>query len=986
MGNLTDAAEGATSSITKAIEDTSSQVTNSIDNTAKSVTSTIDNTAKRISGTAEDFNKRAESAADDANKAAEALKDNIDATAKNAADASNKAISDMKDKADEASTGIKSQVDKTKDDIQKTGKALTDSVKNSTEKAAAAAKETADKARSDADELADLVKGVAEAKAAQLKGAAEETAGQVKSTGESMKKEAENKFNEAKNKAEDATSQAKQAAEDAVAQAKSTGDSLKREAEDKAGKVRSSAESTIGSVQSNISNKAAAAKSQAEHARAEIEATALEAKKKAESTFADAKGNVEKKAEDLKSTSESIIGDAKNSAQGVADSINQSVTDTTGKITSEGESTKDSLSDVLDNTAGALKGAALNVTDTLKTTVTTAVGGAVNAAADVAKKTVTEVSGSVNKAAQGVTSSLTGAVHTVSGSVQEAAGAAVGGLLGKATSFTGALTQGAQDISKAANKFTIGNEERSTFTVCKEDEMKDGEMKVFKLCDEGSVLLVKEDGTFSALGTKCSHYGAPLAKGVLHNGKIRCPWHGACFNTKTGDIEESPGLDSIPCYEVLVEDGEVKVLASSDVLKNNMRIKPMCQKESSDCRTFVIIGGGGAGQACADTLRQEGFTGRLVVLCKELDLPYDRPKLSKALTSTGKDIALRSEEFFHSCEIEMLLDNEAVSLDTSNKTISCGDGSKICYDSLLIATGGSPILLDCPGSDLENVCYLRTPADANKISSEARDKNAVVIGTSFIGMEVAAYLHGKAKSVVVIGRSKTPFINVFGEIVGERLKQLFTDKGIKFELETEVEELLGENGKLKSVVLKNGETLDADICIVGIGVRPATGFLVDSGIKLSNRNLIEVDKHLKTSVDGVYAAGDIVQFPLLVFSGESANIGHWQMAQTHGRTAAFNMLGKTKPLHTVPFFWTAMFGKSLRYAGYGSGVDDFIIDGDVEAMKFVLYCCKGDKVAAVAAMGMDPVASQFASYVAEGGVLKKSEIQSNPNSWLSAMP
>ncbi|XP_033123203.1 apoptosis-inducing factor 3-like [Anneissia japonica] len=516
--------------------------------------------------------------------------------------------------------------------------------------------------------------------------------------------------------------------------------------------------------------------------------------------------------------------------------------------------------------------------------------------------------------------------------------------------------------------------------VCKVDDMKDGEMREVAV-GSGKALLIREHGEFSAIGHKCSHYGAPLIKGVLCNGRVRCPWHGACFNSKTGDIEESPGLDSVPMFEVRVEGDDVIVCSKGKEFDSYKRIKSMsCQSPDEDNK-ILIIGGGAAAITCAEILRQEGFKGQLVMATKEGHVPYDRPKLSKALDTTADALALRKADFFSVYDIDVKTSMEAVSVDTMLNSVKFQNGESLVYDTLVVATGGKPRVLSIPGADLENVCLLRTPEDGNHIVNNARDKNVVIIGASFIGVEVAAYLANKASSVTVIGRSSVPYESSLGKTIGGALQKLCEEKNVKFIMNSAVSELKGEEGKLTEVVLKDGQILPADVCVAGIGVTPSTEFLKDSGVALNDWNAVVVDKTMKTNKQNIYAAGDIVEFPLSIANDAKVNIGHWQMAHAHGRTAALNILEQETEVNSVPYFWTQLFGKSLRFAGYSVGADDVIIDGNMEELKFVAYYTKGDCVVAAASMNCDPVVSQFAEFLMSGKDLLKSEIQSDPSCW-----
>lgn len=222
--------------------------------------------------------------------------------------------------------------------------------------------------------------------------------------------------------------------------------------------------------------------------------------------------------------------------------------------------------------------------------------------------------------------------------------------------------------------------------VCKEDEVKENEMETFDLGDS-KVLLVKQNGKISAIGTKCSHNDAPLVTGALGEGRVRCPWHGACFNISTGDIEDFPGMDSIPCYKVRIEKGQVIVRAKKSELKSNKRTLPMVKRDMNDTRVFVVIGGGPSGATCAETLRVEGFTGRIILLCNEDFLPYDRVKLTK--TFDAKPVLLRSQQFYDDNRIEVTCGVAATSLNTQDKIIETCKVDSIKYDKVFIATGSS---------------------------------------------------------------------------------------------------------------------------------------------------------------------------------------------------------------------------------------------------------------------------------------------------------
>ncbi|XP_069802371.1 apoptosis-inducing factor 3-like isoform X1 [Dendropsophus ebraccatus] len=519
----------------------------------------------------------------------------------------------------------------------------------------------------------------------------------------------------------------------------------------------------------------------------------------------------------------------------------------------------------------------------------------------------------------------------------------------------------------------MNGHEMITQELCKETDLQDGEMREFEVQGQ-SVLLVRNNGVFSAVGNKCSHYGAPLSKGVLVGDRVRCPWHGACFNVRNGDIEEFPGLDSLPCFKVTVENGSVCIVTSKKALESTKRVKSMSSQSAGNRSTVVIIGTGPAALVCAETLRQEGYTGRIVMVTKEKDFPYDRTKLSKAMNAKAVEIYLRPVEFYKQYDIEVLTEKEAVCVNTNDARVKFKDGSFLQYSQLLIATGSRPRDLKCPGSTLQNVFYLRSPGDANAISEAATGKNVVIMGSSFIGMEVAAFLSDKASSVSVIGKSDVPFQAVLGTQIGEVAMKLLKERGVNFYMRTEAREIRGSDGQVKEVLLRNGTQLPADVVVAGIGVMPVSNFLKGSNVAVDTKGAIYVDQFMRTSVPDVFAAGDVVSFPLAMMDGHRANIGHWQMAHSHGRIAALNMLNKQVPVKSVPFFWTSLLGKSIRYAGFGEGYTEIVMKGTLEELKFLSFYLKDDNVVAVSSMNFDPIVSQVAEIIFSDKRITKKDV------------
>lgn len=520
--------------------------------------------------------------------------------------------------------------------------------------------------------------------------------------------------------------------------------------------------------------------------------------------------------------------------------------------------------------------------------------------------------------------------------------------------------------------------------VCNDSDIQDNEMKQLNFDEDSKILLIKQNGKLSAIGNKCSHYGAPLHTGSLSDGRVRCPWHGACFNIETGDIEDFPGLDSIPCYKVRVEkNGQVKVQAKKSALDKNKRVKDMVRRDESNDQTFVVVGGGPSAGVCVETLRQEGFTGRIVMICKENTQPYDRVKVSKTLETDVSKMQFRSLDFYNEHSIEIMLGVEATKLDASSKTVTCSNGYAIKFDKLFIATGSKAIKVPITGAELENVFTVRDHADALAISSLiTKDLDVVCLGSSFVALEAAAALVKKVKSVTVIGRENVPLKPSFGEEIGERVLELFKENNVNMVMNSGIKEILGTDGKVSEVELVDGSKLPCGILIMGTGSRFYTDFIKDSGVTVNPNGSIDADNYLMTNVQDIYVGGDIANAPVYTIGNERATIGHYQLAQYHGRIAAMNMAGKVTELQAVPFFWTMLFGKSFRYSGYGKPSDVKIV-GSVKDLKFVaFYLDAENNVIATASCNRDPVVAQYAELLAMGKKLHVDDLTvEDPFAW-----
>src|SRR5215217_4523245 len=481
-------------------------------------------------------------------------------------------------------------------------------------------------------------------------------------------------------------------------------------------------------------------------------------------------------------------------------------------------------------------------------------------------------------------------------------------------------------------------------------DLRDGEMKEVTV-DERRILLARVGDNFHAVSATCPHYGGPLAEGALCGTRVVCPWHHAAFNIVNGDLEDPPALDSLVSYNVRIEGERIVLSVPEDA--EDRRTRPMVKRDNAvDPRQFVILGAGAAGYAAAQTLREEGFRGNVVMITREDRAPYDRPNLSKDYLHGHAEpewMPLRGEDFFKEHDIDLVLNREVTRVDAGTKTITFEGGETMDYDALLVATGGAPVHLNIPGADLKNVCVLRSFADADSIIETATHaRRAVIVGASFIGMEAAYSLRERGLEVTVVAPSREPFETTLGLEIGELFRRVHESHGVKFKLGSIVYRFEGTHN-VEAVTVDNGERIETDMVVVGAGVRPVTHFL--EGVELDDSGGIVVDSRLRAA-DGIYAAGDIASFndPR---TSERVRIEHWRTAQQQGRAAARNMLGRDVAFEGVPFFWTRQFDVALLYVGHAKSWDDIIYRGDVLSHDFLAFYLKGDRVLAVAGMNRD---------------------------------
>ncbi|MGH7933338.1 MAG: FAD-dependent oxidoreductase [Candidatus Binataceae bacterium] len=457
------------------------------------------------------------------------------------------------------------------------------------------------------------------------------------------------------------------------------------------------------------------------------------------------------------------------------------------------------------------------------------------------------------------------------------------------------------------------------------------------------ILVARRGDNYFAIGAICTHYGAPLVDGIMAGDTVRCPWHHACFSLRTGEALRAPALSAVTSWRTETRDGKVVVGRKQPAMK------PPSGGSAKMPDRVVIVGGGAAGAAAAEMLRREGHSGRITMITADDSVPYDRPALSKEFlngTASEKMVPLRSKDFYKKHEIELLLKTRVTAIDPRNRLVQAADGKQHEFDALLMATGAEPVKLKVPGADLPHVCYLRSRSDCRTIIAKAgKTERVVLVGASFIAMEVASSLIQRKLQVHIVAPETVPMERVLGPEVGEYLHRLHQRNGVVFHLQQTVTAIDEHR-----VTLQNGHALEADLVVVGIGVKPLIDLAERAGIT-TDRGL-SVDEYLETSVPGVFAAGDIARWrdPL---TGEKIRVEHWVMAQRQGQTAARNILGRRERFDAVPFFWTTQFDFTLNYIGHAEKWDKLEVDGSIEDHDCKLSFLQGGRTLAVATVGRD---------------------------------
>lgn len=489
--------------------------------------------------------------------------------------------------------------------------------------------------------------------------------------------------------------------------------------------------------------------------------------------------------------------------------------------------------------------------------------------------------------------------------------------------------------------------------------------------DKNAVLLYNSEGKFYATGGKCSHYGAPLVMGAFTQEKVYCPWHCACFDIKTGSKLTSPGLQNIPVYQTEINaSGDVIVKIPDNVTDPaNYVDGEISKKQANDSRKFVIVGGGAAGLACAETLRKNKYTGEIIMITKENITPYDRVSLSKNFKMTASKTVLKNDEFYEKFGIEVRKNMTVSAVNPENKTVTLDKIENFQFDKLLIATGSSAKVPKpyANAVNLTNVFTIRTVRDHERIKPLVESsQNIIIIGGSFLGLEAANAIKSAfpEKSVSVFEQETVPLQRIMGQNIGELLRKRAESKGIQFSLGKSAESINNQGSKAVSITIDSTE-VTCDLILLATGAQINTSFLPEQ--LLNKDGSVRVSGFLQTDHPDIYAAGDIASFPS-VHTGGISRVEHWAVAQDQGIHAGLNMLGLGKVYTGVPFFWSNQ-AVNIQYIGV-PGEFGFNESKDIgkETEGHISYFFSGNKIAGIG-IGNWPGAALVVKAMAERGLL-----------------
>ncbi len=385
---------------------------------------------------------------------------------------------------------------------------------------------------------------------------------------------------------------------------------------------------------------------------------------------------------------------------------------------------------------------------------------------------------------------------------------------------------------------------------------------------------------------------------------------------------------------------------------------------------FVIIGGGLAGAKAAEALRSEGFDGSVVLVAAEDSLPYERPPLSKGVlagTDEDESIYVHDEKWYADHRVDLRRAVRALSIDRTDKSVSLSDGSSVGYDKLLLTTGSAPRKLKVDGADLDGVHYLRTKpnSDALRQALKTGGRNVVIVGGGWIGLEVAAAARGYDNTVTVIEPQPVPLRRALGDELGGMFAELHREHGVTLKLGAGVEEIVGEGGSVTGVRTDGGETVPADVVVIGVGARPMTQLAEEAGLEVDNGVLVDASLH--SSDENIYAAGDVANamHPLL---DRRLRVEHWGNALSAGPAVAKSMLGQDVSYDHIPYFFTDQYDLGMEFTGdlADDSFDTITYRGDKEGREFIVFWTSGGRVLAGMNVNVWDVSDDIAALVKSG--------------------
>ena len=520
-----------------------------------------------------------------------------------------------------------------------------------------------------------------------------------------------------------------------------------------------------------------------------------------------------------------------------------------------------------------------------------------------------------------------------------------------------------------------------TVTISKAD-IPIGGMKSYKQDDDSIILITRDEDEFSAFDGKCPHAGADLGEGLRCGNRVICPWHHGSFDSRDGTLLEPVAMRGLTQYELTDEGDSLTVNTAAKIDKR------VANDKMTDTHT-IIVGGGGAGFMTANQLRHTGYGGKITLISQDDKAPYNRPLLSKMFLAGKMDekyLMLGGADWASNNNIDLRLQQTVSEVLPNARTIVITDADgkreEQTADFLVVATGAEPKIPPFKGAELDGVYTLRSMDDAKAIKNASDNKHVVIVGTGFIGMEVGSALMeaGKVASINVVGRNRRVMANIVSESVSNALIKLHEEKGVNFVFGTGVDEINAakegtdnENSKVSSITLSDGSTLAADVVILGTGVAPRTELLNE----VNAPDGVQVDEHLQLR-DGVYALGDIAKATNQM---GRMRIEHWRVALQHGLVTAAAILNEDNVnslAERIPFFWTAQYGKSLRYSGHAATPDKGILFGSPAKLDYIEYYFDDDgentRASAASSLGRDKELIAFSELLRRGHAPTRAQI------------